>query len=687
MSSLRMAFTELRRLFAGRLPRLAIGALILIPSMYAGLYLWANHDPYGNLDQVDAALVVADTGAKASDGTNLHVGRDVADDLVDDGSFRWHEVSAEEAEDGVRNGEYSFAVTLPKRFSAALASTADLDPQKGRLRLTTNDSNNYLAHSIGDQLMTRIAGTITERVGKRAASEFLAGFADVHSQVRKAGNGAAELRDGLADAVRGSRRLEKGAGTLANGEGRLVEGQERLAAGIGTADRGAKRLDSGAHRLADGLDTLARRTASLPRQTARLASGSRQVADGNRRIAAVADRAATISSAVMSTVDAAGQDIRTALRRMGLSPAQVQRVMRHLDRVRTPLERVNRKIHGAARDTDRLADGAQRVADGNRRLSKASGRLVSGIGTADRGATRLASGADRLVSGIDRLGSGSDRLVDAQRRAHKGARRLDTGAGRLVNGLVDARDGAGQLASGLRNGLESIPNLDKSDRKSAASAIASPVDVESVSQASAGSYGAGLAPFFMGLATWIGAYVVFLLVRPLSNRAIAARAWPARIALGGWIPPSLIGIVQVAVMLLIIAAVVGITIANTLQALLFLVLVTVTFVAIVHALNAWLGGVGQFVGLVLLVLQLVSAGGTFPWQTLPGPLQALHHVLPLSYAIDGLRHLMYGGPLTGVGRDVFVLCVFLAASLFATAVAARRQRMWTVSRIKPELAL
>lgn len=687
MSSLRMAVTELRRLFAGRLPRVAILALVLIPSMYAGLYLWANHDPYGNFDQVDAALVVADEGATTNDGTKLHVGRDIADDLTDDGSFRWHEVSADEASDGVQNGEYSFAVTVPKHFSAALASTADFDPKQGRLVLTTNDANNYLAHSVADQLMSRVAGTVSEQVGERAATEFLAGFATVHQRVKKAGNGAAELRDGLARAVRGTNRLEKGAHRLVRGEKRLVDGQEQLNGGIAEAVRGTQQLDNGAHRLADGLDTLDQRTSSLPQQTARLAQGSRQVADGNRRIANAADDAAKVSGAVVGALDRTERDIRGALRRIGLTPPQVERVMQRLGRLRAPIERVDRSVQHSAVQIDKLANGAEKVADGNERLHQAAGPLVRGIGAAHQGANRLAAGADELSSGARQLKSGSDQLVTGQRSARDGAEQLANGADRLGRGLDDAHTGAAQLTKGLRGGLSSIPNLDKPERKQTAQAIASPVETRNVSQASAGSYGAGLAPFFMGLATWIGAYVVFLLVRPLSNRAIAARAWPLRIALGGWITPSLIGAVQVVVMLGIISMVVGITVANTAQALLFLLLVTVTFVAIVHALNAWLGGVGQFVGLVLLVLQLVSAGGTFPWQTLPGPLQALHHVLPMSYAVDGLRHLMYDGSIASVGADVLVLAAFLSASLLATAVAARRQRVWTVSRIKPELAL
>jgi putative membrane protein len=53
--------------------------------------------------------------------------------------------------------------------------------------------------------------------------------------------------------------------------------------------------------------------------------------------------------------------------------------------------------------------------------------------------------------------------------------------------------------------------------------------------------------------------------------------------------------------------------------------------------------------------QLVSAGGTFPWQTFPTPLSALHHVLPMGYAVDAIRRLMYGGPVTPVAGDVAVL--------------------------------
>jgi putative membrane protein len=232
-----------------------------------------------------------------------------------------------------------------------------------------------------------------------------------------------------------------------------------------------------------------------------------------------------------------------------------------------------------------------------------------------------------------------------------------------------------------------VPNPSASVRSATARTIADPVRIQNVAQVSAGSYGAGLAPFFLSLAAWIGGYVLFLLVRPLSNRAMAANQTPVRVALGGWLAPAVLGAVQVLFLVVLLAFGLRIVPSHLLLTPLFLVLVSVTFVAIVQALNAWLGTSGQFIALVLMLVQLVSAGGTFPWQTIPTPLWGLHHVLPMSYSVDGLRHLLYGGDLASVGRDVLVLVLYLVGALLVSSLAARRLRIWSVKRIKPELVL
>lgn len=211
--------------------------------------------------------------------------------------------------------------------------------------------------------------------------------------------------------------------------------------------------------------------------------------------------------------------------------------------------------------------------------------------------------------------------------------------------------------------------------------------VEGLSLASAASYGAGLAPFFLSLALWIGAYVLFLLVKPLSTRSLAAGQPAWRTALGGWLAPALLGVLQAVLVHAVVLRFVGIHAEHPVLLLPFLFAVSTTFVMILHALVSRLGAVGKFLGLVLLVVQLVSAGGTFPWQTLPEPLHPLHHLLPMSYAVDGARRLLYGGSLAPVWLDLGVLGAYLVGAFALSSLAARRAATWSATRIKPELAL
>ena len=75
MTAIRMAFNELRRITSGTLPKLAVLALALVPLLYASLYLYANKDPYANLDQVPAALVVQDKGDRERRRVSTPAGR------------------------------------------------------------------------------------------------------------------------------------------------------------------------------------------------------------------------------------------------------------------------------------------------------------------------------------------------------------------------------------------------------------------------------------------------------------------------------------------------------------------------------------------------------------------------------------------------------------------------------------
>jgi putative membrane protein len=48
---------------------------------------------------------------------------------------------------------------------------------------------------------------------------------------------------------------------------------------------------------------------------------------------------------------------------------------------------------------------------------------------------------------------------------------------------------------------------------------------------------------------------------------------------------------------------------------------------------------------------------------------------------------MYGGPGASLGLDLTVLAAWFLAALLASSLAARKQRVWTVKKLHPELVL
>ncbi|WP_159798692.1 YhgE/Pip domain-containing protein [Puerhibacterium puerhi] len=700
MTALRLALSELRRLTAGTLPRLAVLAVAIIPTLYAGLYLFANHDPYGRLDEVPAAVVVEDAGDH---------GAQVADELLESGGFGWQRVDdAADAERGVREGTYDAALVIGPTFSDDLESAGRLEPRQASLTLITDDANSYLARTLAEQVVGRVRDALATQVGTEAADQFLQGFTEIHGRMTEAADGAgtladgaARLADGVGEADDGAHRVADGAASAADGAGRLAAGASDAADGAGTLADGATQAADGAAALADGLNTLRDGTAALPEQTRTLADGAAQVAAGDAQVAQYGHQAADAADDVLPTLDGARSDLGAQLDAAVadgiLTQEQADDVRARIDPVlegqRSDVADLVGDVHDATGRLDRLADGAQQVADGAERLADAAPALADGVAQAADGAQQLADGtgqvrdgATALAAGVGDLRDGAADLATGTGTLSDGAADLAAGADRLVDGAGQVTDGSTELRDGIAEGAEQVPHPDDATREATAQTLGDPVAVRAVAHDRAGTYGAGLAPFFLSLATWIGAYVLFLFARPLSARALAAGRWVSA-AVGGWVVPAGLGVVQVAAMFAVTRWALDIEPVHGWATALFLVLVSGTFVAILQLLNVWLGAAGQFLGLVLMLLQLVTAGGTFPWQTIPEPLRSLHRFLPMSWGVDGLRQLLYGGDLATAAQDAGRLLGVGLVALAATALLAGRQRVWTAKRLQPELVL
>jgi putative membrane protein len=544
------------------------------------------------------------------------------------------------------------------------------------LIVTTNDANNYLLSTIVDKLTTSVHSTVAADVGEETANRLLTGFGSIHTQMVKAADGAGQLAHGVAALRDGSATLHEGTAGLSSGAGDLYAGQLKLR-------DGANQLTDGAGQLSTGLSVLKNKTATLPGDSRTLATGAAQVAAGNAQLnTRVQDMAAQLEAADQGLRARVVESNNRLIASGVLTQAQADSILADFDSVAasSPVAAAKTKIQTDVAQIQQLADGAEAVSVGAAELAAGTPALRDAIAEASRG-------ADQLHTGAATLATGEQSAVDGAGAVAKGARKLDAGAAQLEEGAGSAADGSRTLADEMGKGAGQVPNPNDAQKSNLSRVIADPVAVSNISQAKAGSYGAGLAPFFLTLALWIGIFMLIQAMRPLTQRALASNARSWKIALGGWLPFLAVSAVQATLLTLVVNLALNLDPAHPVLMWLFMLAAATAFSAIIQGAVALLGSPGKLVVLILLVLQLVSSGGTFPWQTTPQPLHVVHEILPMGYVVTGMRHLIYGADLSMIVPTVLGLAGYTALGLVMSTLAVRKGKYWTLKTLKPEIAV
>lgn len=103
-----------------RFPKLRVAAagIIVIPALYALIYLSSVRDPSAHTGELKAAIVNLDQGLNYR-GQLVNMGQEVASSLKEKRTFGFVDVPVEEdAKRDVRLGHLAFALIIPKDFSA-----------------------------------------------------------------------------------------------------------------------------------------------------------------------------------------------------------------------------------------------------------------------------------------------------------------------------------------------------------------------------------------------------------------------------------------------------------------------------------------------------------------------------------------------------------------------------------------
>ncbi|MEU9102972.1 YhgE/Pip domain-containing protein [Streptomyces xanthophaeus] len=695
MRSPKLAALELKRFGRGKLPRAALVALLLLPLLYGALYLWSFWDPYSRLDKVPVALVNSDRGTTV-DGERVDAGGEIAKKLHDSKTFDWREVSAAEAAKGLEDGKYYLSLTMPADFSEKIASSSGEDPTTGALQVQTNDANNYIVGSISRTVFAEVRSAASTNASRGFLDKIFVSFSDLHDKTAEAADGADKLKDGADKAQKGAKDLADGLDTAKEKTGELTGGLKKLNTASGQLKTGSKNIADGTQTLADKVNGAASKARPFVKDPKNLADTAELVADTAQVVrnhldkfaekapgaAAAAKKAATGSDAYYTRhcvtpgaephlascpdLKRIKDDAAEAAELSGDVSTLVQNANGDVGKLRTQLTDLENK----ARDLVVKAPGLAGDLDA----------AVAQVNALNTGAHKVASGMAELHTGLGTATNGSGAIDEGVGKLGNGAHSLDGGMYKLVDGNRD-------LADGLHEGVGQIPDYDQQQRDARTEVMADPVQLANRSLHKAPNYGTGFAPYFIPLSLWVGAMVAYMLIAPMNKRALSAGASPWRIALAGWLPVAGLGAAQVSLLMAVLHWGLGLEMARPALTIAFLMLVTGCFAAIVQWLNAKFGAAGRILVLAVLMLQLTSAGGTYPVQTSPGFFNAIHPYLPMSYVVESLRRLITGGGLGPVWQGCAVLAAFTVGALALTALAARGKQVWTMDRLHPELSL
>ncbi|WHY78915.1 YhgE/Pip domain-containing protein [Neobacillus sp. WH10] len=691
---------ELLTIFKNKKVLIPIIAVLFVPVLYAGMFLWAFWDPYDKLNELPVAVINNDEGATL-DGINLKIGDDLVSNLKESKDFDYVFVDKNEGYKELKDQKYYMAIEIPKDFSKNATTLLDENPKKLELIYTPNEGFNFLSAQIGGSAVEKIKTAVAEQVTETYAETMFSKISEVADGVVQASDGAGQLSDGSVDLNKGSDDLNKGLATLAE---KSIEFNN----GMKTANSGSKELAAGSTELKNGL---AKAEANLPL----LIAGTKDAYAGAEQlkrdlpagIAAGIEKELTgsvgeLNSGIdqfksqlsgMLAANIADQTITQQTEKMQklaktlidnkVDPALVQQIMANEQKNAPTKEQLQQQILSAL--SPKLDAGFNQFKSGvNEKLDGASNgleskikaqtnpyfdQLITGIGKINGGQQELQKGIHDLYAGSSKLNDGTKTLSAGMSQLTGGADQITDGTGQLADGSGQLKDGTSKLSEGakelsdkLADGAKDASRVHSNEKTY--NMMADPVKLDNEKINHVPNYGTGFAPYFISLGLFVGALLLSI-VFPLRDTTVMPSSgfnW----FISKFSVMAGVGIIQALLVDVILLAGLGLDVQSVPRFILFSIITSLTFIALIQLLVSVFSDAGRFLAILILIFQLTTSAGTFPLELIPNFLQHFNVLLPMTYSVSGFKAVISSGDFSYMWQNATILLGFLVAFALGT---------------------
>ncbi|EMI9087109.1 MULTISPECIES: YhgE/Pip domain-containing protein [unclassified Bacillus (in: firmicutes)] len=421
---LRKEFTQIIKSKKILIPIIAV---LFVPILYAGMFLWAFWDPYKQLDDLPVAVVNLDKGA-VFDGKPIEVGKGLVDNLKDNTSFKWEFVSEKEAKKGMEGRKYYMLVRIPDDFSSNATTLLKDDPKPLNLEYIPNESLNFLSSQIGGTAIEKIKTEVSSTLTKTYAEKMFDSIQDVSK--------------GLADGAEGANKLHDGSSELHDGSSKVTDGLHTLQGKSGEMKDGVGKLFDGSGKVTNGLNTLNSKTGEMQIGIGKLVDGSGKVTDGLHVL--------NSNAGIGKLVDGSGK-VTDGLHALN-SNAGIGKLVDGSGKVTDGLNTLNSK-------TSEMQTGIGKLVDGSGKITASLNTLNSKTGELRDGSEKVTGGLNQLVSKSGELKTGTTDLSNGMGKLAEGQRQLEKGSQEIQKGLQDLNSNVQKSAAGLEEMQSKVPSI------------------------------------------------------------------------------------------------------------------------------------------------------------------------------------------------------------------------------------
>ncbi|MEK3989147.1 YhgE/Pip domain-containing protein [Robertmurraya sp. FSL R5-0851] len=693
---------EIAAVFRNRKLLIPLIAVLFIPILYSGMFLWAFWDPYDHLKDLPVAIVNEDDGA-TYEGKELHLGDDLVAKLKESQDFHFEFVDRTVANDDLENQKYYMIVEIPDNFSENATTLLDENPEKLALNFIPNEGYNFLAAQIGGTAIEKIKASLSAKVTETYAesmfdkveeladgmtkasdgandlstgtADLLAGTSNFHEKLTQFSNGTEKFSEGMASATNGTIALNRGASDLSAGLGQLRSGQNELVTASKTIQSGLGSLHQGMTDVNTGIETVNGKVPAL-------ISGTSELMEGVATLETSLAEWQKGAEAVNGGVKALTQSLQAVIAQMPEGPerAVLEQTLASLDSNTQILAEKSALLSAGASNLENgmesLLAGQKELQGGLNQLEEGTNALVAGSSELSAGQTTFESGmelfqqkltlasngAKKISEGTNVLVSGVTELSDASKTIASSASLLEEGSNKIVDGNNKLLDGSNELSTKLAEGADKASSVEATDKTF--DMMAQPVEVKEKKVNEVSNYGTGFAPYFLSLGLFVGALllsIVFPLKEPASIPKSGMNWFISKFSIIG-----VVGVLQGIVAATVLLLGLGLQVESTFYFYLFTIITSITFVALIQLLVTTLGDPGRFVAIIVLILQLTTSAGTFPLELIPSALQPFNSLLPMTYSVQGFKAVISSGDYSFMWHNAYILLSFAVVCAVGT---------------------